>query len=85
MLSASILLLLNSIFFSLRLSGSGNSFPRPLQADEEQVYLERCAAGDLCARNLLIEHNLRLVAHIIKNKGSKRMLCVVRAMAAPVL
>ena len=62
MLSVPILLLLNGIFFSLRLSGSGNSFPRPLHAEEEQAYLERCAAGDLHARNLLIEHNLRLVA-----------------------
>ncbi|MBQ1351563.1 MAG: RNA polymerase sporulation sigma factor SigK [Oscillospiraceae bacterium] len=65
MLPISILLLLNGIFFTLRLSG-GSSFPRPLRAEEEQEYLARAAAGDLDARNLLIEHNLRLVAHIIK-------------------
>ena len=65
MLPISILLLLNGIFFTLRLS-SGSSFPRPLRAEEEQEYLARAAAGDLDARNLLIEHNLRLVAHIIK-------------------
>ena len=65
MLSASILLLLNGIFFTLRLSGGG-SFPRPLRAEEEREYLARYAAGDLEARNILIEHNLRLVAHIIK-------------------
>ncbi|MGI6498860.1 MAG: RNA polymerase sporulation sigma factor SigK [Oscillospiraceae bacterium] len=65
MLPISILLLLNGIFFTLRLSGSG-SFPRPLRAEEERDYLERYAAGDMEARNLLIEHNLRLVAHVIK-------------------
>lgn len=66
MLSAWILLMLNSLFFSLRVSDGGGSFPRPLKADEERMYLERYAAGDLEARNVLIEHNLRLVAHIVK-------------------
>ena len=66
MLSAWILLMLNSLFFSLRGSDGGGSFPRPLKADEERMYLERYAAGDLEARNVLIEHNLRLVAHIVK-------------------
>lgn len=42
------------------------SFPRPLKAEEERKYLERCAQGDLEARNILVEHNLRLVAHIVK-------------------
>ena len=65
MLSPVIYLVLNGLFFSLRLSGGG-SFPRPLKAAEEQEYLERCAQGDLEARNLLVEHNLRLVAHIAK-------------------
>ena len=66
MLSAWILLMLNSLFFSLRVSDGGGSFPRPLKADEERMYLERYAAGDLEARNVLIEHNLCLVAHIVK-------------------
>ena len=66
MLSAWILLMLNSLFFSLRVSDGGGSFPRPLKADEERMYLERYAARDLEARNVLIEHNLRLVAHIVK-------------------
>ena len=66
MLSAWILLMLNSLFFSLRLSDGGGSFPRPLKAEEEKRYLERYAAGDMEARNVLIEHNLRLVSHIIK-------------------
>lgn len=66
MLPAWILLLFNGIFFSLRLSDGGGSFPRPLKAEEERECLERYATGDMEARNKLIEHNLRLVAHIIK-------------------
>lgn len=68
MFSACVLLMLNSLFFSLRLSGGGGSFPRPLKAEEERMYLERMAQGDMEARNTLIEHNLRLVAHIIKKE-----------------
>ncbi|MCI8869787.1 MAG: RNA polymerase sporulation sigma factor SigK [Lawsonibacter sp.] len=66
MLSPVICLMMNALFFSLRLSGGTGSFPRPLKPAEEQEYLERCAAGDLEARNVLVEHNLRLVAHIVK-------------------
>ena len=66
MLSAALLLLCNSLFLSLHLSGSTGSFPKPLPPEKERECLERCAAGDLEARNLLVEHNLRLVAHIIK-------------------
>lgn len=66
MLSAALLLVCQSMFWQLHLSGSGSSFPRPLKYEEEQHYLERCAQGDLDARNALVEHNLRLVAHIIK-------------------
>ena len=65
MFTAWILLMLNSLFFTLRLSGGG-SFPRPLRPEEERDCLERAAAGDLAARNTLIEHNLRLVAHVVK-------------------
>lgn len=43
-----------------------NAFPQPLSASEEKACLERMAQGDAEARNLLIEHNLRLVAHIVK-------------------
>lgn len=66
MLSAALLLLCNSLFLSLHLSSSAGSFPKPLPPEKERECLERCAAGDLEARNLLVEHNLRLVAHIIK-------------------
>ncbi len=65
MLSAAVCLLLGSMLCALRLDQPG-SFPRPLSAKEERVYLERAAAGDLEARNILIERNLRLVAHIMK-------------------
>ena len=65
MLTAALLMFANSLLFSLRLSGGG-SFPKPLSAEEERRYLERFAQGDQEARNILIEHNLRLVAHIIK-------------------
>ena len=65
MLSAALLLFANTLLFSLRLSGGG-SFPRPLSVAEEQLYLQRYAQGDAEARNILIERNLRLVAHIVK-------------------
>lgn len=66
MVSAVMLLLANSLMFTLRLDGNTGSFPKPLSAAEEKYYIERHEAGDLEARNVLIEHNLRLVAHIIK-------------------
>ena len=66
MLSPVIFLILNGLFFTLRLSGGGGSFPRPLKPEEEREYLERWAKGDMEARNVLIERNLRLVAHIVK-------------------
>ena len=52
-------------FFILHVCGSG-SFPKPLSEKQEKEYLERAAQGDKEARNKLVEHNLRLVAHIIK-------------------
>lgn len=66
MLSAAVWLMCNGLVLSLRLAGTSGSFPRPLSAEEEAAYLERAAAGDLAARNTLIEHNLRLVAHVVK-------------------
>lgn len=54
-----------AIFLMLHLSG-GATFPKPLSLAEEQYYLEQFINGDPDARNILIERNLRLVAHIIK-------------------
>ena len=65
MLSAALLLFANTLLFSLRLSGGG-SFPKPLTAAEEREWLAKYAQGDPEARQVLIERNLRLVAHIIK-------------------
>ena len=55
----------NLVFLVLHLSGTG-SFPKPLSAAEERECLLAVRRGDAAARNRLIEHNLRLVAHIIK-------------------
>lgn len=57
-------LMLSTLFYSLQLSTG--SFPKPLTAEEEQHYLELAQKGDLEARNVLIERNLRLVSHIMK-------------------
>ena len=53
------------VFMVLHVVNSG-SFPKPLSVAEEQAALQAMAAGDSAARQRLIEHNLRLVAHIIK-------------------
>ena len=59
-----IWLMLSGVLYSLQLSTG--SFPRPLTPEEEQHYLSLSAQGNLEARNILIERNLRLVAHIMK-------------------
>lgn len=61
---AAVWLMLSSLLYSLQLSTG--SFPKPLSAQEERYYLEQSANGNLEARNILIERNLRLVAHIMK-------------------
>ena len=65
MLYSTLMLMMGSAFLMLRLS-PGGSFPRPLSEAEERKYLEAWLQGDLEARNVLIERNLRLVAHIVK-------------------
>jgi RNA polymerase sporulation-specific sigma factor len=66
MLSAMLALMMMSPFLMLRLSESSGSFPKPLTAAEERKYIDLYMTGDMDARNVLIERNLRLVAHIIK-------------------
>ena len=61
---AAVWLMLSGLLYSLQLSTG--SFPKPLTPEEEQHYLALSAQGDLEARNILIERNLRLVAHIMK-------------------
>lgn len=65
MLSSAIMALLGGTMLMLRLSPNG-SFPKPLSVEEERECIERWQNGDIEARNTLVEHNLRLVAHIIK-------------------
>ena len=57
-------LILGTLLYSLQLNTG--SFPRPLSEQEEHHYLAQAKAGNTEARNILIEHNLRLVAHIMK-------------------
>ena len=61
---AAVWLMLGSLLYSLQLSTG--SFPKPLTEEEETAYLKLAAQGDVEARNILIERNLRLVAHIMK-------------------
>ena len=58
--------LLGASLLMLRLANPAGSFPRALGAEQEKELLERSLSGDLDARNNLIEHNLRLVAHVVK-------------------
>ena len=55
----------NLFFFALHIEGN-NAFPKPLSRKEEEECFIKMSAGDKSARNKLIEHNLRLVAHIVK-------------------
>ena len=73
MLTTALLLLKSSLFLSLHLAGQVSSFPKPLSPEEERACLERFAQGDIEARNKLIEHNMRLVAHIIKKYYTQNM------------
>ena len=61
---AAVWLILSGLLCSLQLSAG--SFPKPLTAEEEAYYLKLSSQGDLEARNILIERNLRLIAHIMK-------------------
>lgn len=65
-LSGGTALLMSAVYLILRVQGAGGCFPRPLTAEEEQSCVQRMLDGDEEARTKLIEHNLRLVAHIVK-------------------
>lgn len=71
MLSTTFMILVSSALIMLRLGENSTSFPRPLKSNEEQEYIQRMQEGDAEARNVLIEHNLRLVMHIIKKYYTK--------------
>ncbi len=62
----------DAFFWMLRVSPVSGSFPQPLKAEQEQAALLAMREGDLAARDLLIEHNLRLVAHVVKKYYASR-------------
>ena len=64
------LMFLSNIVFGVGYIQSSNLFPEPLNQNEERIYLEKMKNGDTNARNILIERNLRLVAHIAKKYSS---------------
>ena len=67
---SNLLILLNQIIFGVGYIQSSNLFPEPLSAEEEKLYLKKMKEGDREARNILIERNLRLVAHVSKKYAS---------------
>ena len=68
-----LFVLSNMLFFALHITTIG-SFPKPLSKEEERDCLLRVKEGDTAAKNKLIEHNLRLVAHIIKKAYSRKKI-----------
>lgn len=66
-----LLALIEKLLFFVGYIGGGGSFPKPLSAEEERKYTELLKNGDETARKVLIEHNLRLVAHIAKKYGNE--------------
>ena len=58
-------------FYLFSAAYSNNVFPDPLSKEEEEVLIEKAKLGDVDARNKLIEHNLRLIAHIVKKYDNK--------------
>ena len=66
MLAGAFMMLLSSAFLMLRLGPPSGSFPRPLSPEEERKYVDLWLSGDIEARNVLIEHNLRLVVYIAR-------------------
>ena len=58
--------ILGKIVFFTGAIGGKNSFPKPLKKDEEEKYLALAKKGDKEARDILVRHNMRLVAHIVK-------------------
>lgn len=67
-----IMNLLGNIMLFLGFVGGGSAFPKPLPHDEEAKYIKLMAEGDENAKNILIEHNLRLVAHIAKKYANDK-------------
>lgn len=62
--------LMPKLFFTVSYVTNVSSFAKPLTSEEEAMYIKKCQTGDMNARNILIEHNLRLVAHVVKKYPS---------------
>ena len=71
MVFESFLSFLGRVFCFSAYIKNADSFPGPLSEEEEREYLEKAAAGDEKARDLLIRHNLRLVAHVVKSTAER--------------
>ena len=66
MIVESFMMFLQKIMLFSSYINNNSCFPKPLTQEQEQEYLERCVNGDKKAREMLIHHNLRLVAHVVK-------------------
>lgn len=64
---------LKTAVFVVGYISSSNLFPEPLTSEEEKIYLEKMKNGDEEARNILIERNLRLVAHVVKKYSNTKV------------
>lgn len=70
---SSFLMFLKSSVFLVGYISNNSLFPEPLTTEEEKIYLEKYQNGDEEARNILIEHNLRLVAHVCKKYSTSNV------------
>ncbi len=71
MFGSSVFAILGGLFYLVLHLSDGNRFPPPLSSEEERTCFRRARAGDSKAREKLIEHNLRLVAHIVRKYYSQ--------------
>lgn len=70
---SSLITFLKTAVFLVGYISNNSLFPEPLDSDEEKIYLERFKQGDEEARNILIERNLRLVAHVCKKYSTSNV------------
>ena len=70
---SSLLTFLKSAIFLVGYISNNSLFPEPLDSEEERICLERLKNGDEEARNILIERNLRLVAHVCKKYSTSNI------------
>ena len=60
--------LMPKLFFTVSYVTNVSSFAKPLTSEEEAMYIKKCQTGDMNARNILIEHNIRLILYIVSKK-----------------